>query len=169
MSRSHAIQSPGLHATKQARGYDSLQLSLKSVFGTTTNSMNAFDALPEHHTFVCCAASAAVLSRVDEHLNITQDLFRARPNVFPINATPSFYNPATPPSTPGKSRRGSPLKDGGCGITDKGLLGYSPDSPSKSRPNNRSREVSCVSLSRGGNLMAVGEVNWSAPRFAIFS
>ena len=168
-SRFHAMQSTGFSPTKQAREYNSLQLSLESVAGTTTNSANAFDTLPEHHTFVCSTGSAAVLSRVDEHLNITQHLFRARPNALPINATPSFYNPATPPITPGRSRHGSPLKEGSSGIIYNGLLDHSPDSPSQARANNRSRETSCVSLSRGGNLMAVGEVNWPAPRFAIFN
>lgn len=166
-SRFHASQTPGLNPAKQARECNKLQLNLESVVGTTTNSVNAFDALPEHHTFVCCAGSAAVLSRVDEHLNITQQIFRARSNALPINTTPSFYNPATPPSTPGKSRHGSPLKDGGCGITYNGLLDCPSNSPNQGRANNRSRETSCVSLSRGGNFVAVGEVNWPAPRFAV--
>lgn len=162
-SKFHATQIPGRSLTRQGRECNKLQLSLISVVGTTTNSVNAFDALPECHTFVCCASSAAVLSRVDEHLKITQQLFRARPNAIPINTTPSFYNAATPSSTPGKGRNGSPLKDGGCGIKYNNLLDHPPDSPSQGRANNRSRESSCVSLSRGGNLMAVGEVNWPAP------
>ena len=169
MSRTHAIQSPSLGPTKQAPAYNNLQIGLKSVAGNTTSSVNEFDALPEHHSFAYCAGSATVLSRVDEHLNITQQLFRAGPNAVPINATPSFYNPATPPNTPGKSRHGSPLKDRGCGVLYKGLLDYPPDSPSQGRVNNRSRETSCVSLSRGGNLMAVGEVNRPYPRFAILN
>ena len=159
MSRSHASRNAGPSHTRPAQELNSLRLSLNSVVGTTTDSVNSFDALPEHHTYVCCAGSAAVLARVDEHLNIIQHLFRARPNAAPINATPSFYNPATPPSTPGRSRYGSPLKDGGCGIVYNGLQNHHPDSPSQGRANNRSRETSCVSLSRGGNLMAVGEVN----------
>lgn len=167
MSRFHASQIPGLSPTKQAREYNNLLISFKSVAGNTTSSVNAFDALSEQQTFACCAGSAAVLSRVDEHLNITQQLFRARPNALPINATPSFYNPATPPNTPGKSRHGSPLKDTGCGVVHNGLQDYSSDSPSQGRVNNRSRETSCVSLSRGGNLMAVGEVIWPVPRFIV--
>lgn len=161
MSRFHASHNPGLNSTKQAQELNSLRLSLNSVVGTTTHSVNAFDALPEQHTFVYCAGSAAVLARVDEHLNITQQLFRAT-RATPLNAIPSFYNPATPPSTPAKNRNGSPSKDGG-------LQDYPSSSPSQGRANNRSRETSCVSLNRGGNLMAVGEVNWSAPGFAVFN
>ena len=167
-SRFHAIQTPGLLSTKQARENNNLQISFKSVAGNTTNSANAFDTLSDH-TFACCAGSAAVLSRVDEHLVITQQLFRARPNALPINATPSFYHPATPPNTPGKSRHGSPLKESGYGTIYNGLQDHPPDSPSQGRLNSRSRETSCVSLSRGGNLMAVGEVNWPVPRFTIIN
>ena len=163
MSRFHASHNPGLNSTKQAQELNSLRLSLNSVVGTTTHSVNAFDALPEQHTFVYCAGSAAVLARVDEHLNITQQLFRATPSATPLNAIPSFYNPATPPSTPAKNRNGSPSKDGGCGVI------YPSNSPGQDRANKRSRETSCVSLSRGGNLMAVGEVNWPAPGFAVFN
>ena len=144
MSRFHASPSSRCSSTKQSRELHSLQLSLKSIVGTTTNSVNAFDALPERHTFVCSAGPAAVLSRVDEHLNITQQLFRARANVLPVNASSSFYNPATPTSTPAKSRHGS--------------LDYLSNSPSQGKAINRSREASCVSLSRIGDLLAVGEV-----------
>ena len=169
MNSPHAIHSPRPNPTRQARECTNVQLSLNRVIGTTTSSANAFDALTEHHTFVCCAGSAAVLCRVDEHFNITQYSFRARPNASPINAIPSFYNPITPPGTQGKCRYRSPFKDGGSGTTHNGLLDYPPDSPSQGRANNRSRETSCVSLSREGSLMAVGEVKRPASKFATFN
>ena len=165
MGRLHASHSPGLSQTKQAQESNNFRLCLNSVIGTTTDSVNAFDALPEHHIFVCCAGSAAVLSRVDERLNITQQLFRVRPNASPVNATTSFYNAVTPPSTPAKSRYGSSSKDGGCGTIYNGVQEYHPKSPSHGKATNRSRETSCVSLSRRGDLVAVGEVNWPTPRF----
>ena len=165
MSRFHTPPNSGLSPAKHAQELGNLRLNFNNIVGTTTASANAFDALPEHHTFVSCAGPAAVLSRVDDHLNITQQLYRARPNASPVNATQSFYNPATPPNTPGKSRHGSPLKDGGCGTIYNGLQDYPPNSPSQGRANNRIRETSCVSLSRGGNLLAVGEVNWPASKF----
>ena len=168
-NRLHAVQASGFSATRHDREHGILQLSFRSVVGTTTSSINAFDALLEHNTFAYCAGSAAVLSRVDEELSITQHLFRARPNALPMNATPSFYNSATPPSTPGQSRRGSPLKDGDCGLIDRGLPEYYQGSPNQIRASNRSRETSCVSLSRGDNLMAVGEVKQPIPRLAIFN
>ena len=169
LSRLHASQNTSLNPTKQARELNNLRLSLKNVIGTTTDSVNAFDALPGYHSFVCCAGSAVVLSRVDEHLNISQQFFRARPNALPINAIPSFYNPATPPITPGKVRRGSSFKDESSRLIYNGSLNHPPSSPSQGRANNPSRETSCVSLSRGGDLMAVGEVNRLLPRFATFN
>lgn len=149
LSRFNASQSPNLTSTKQARDSYNLRLSLSNVVGITTNSVNAFDALPEHNTFVCCAGTAAVLSRVNENLQITQRVFRLRPNVSATNATPSFYNVATPPSALGKSRHGSPFKNAGFGVTHNGLVDYPPTSPSQGRANIWSRETSCVSLSRG--------------------
>ena len=157
----------GLNHNEQTHKNNNLHLSFKSLIGTTSISVNAFDALPEQNTFLCCAGSAVVLCRLDENLNITQQLFRARPDAIPIIATPSFYNPATPPNTPRRSRLVSPLKDGG-GLIYNASSDYVPDPTSQGRANNRSREVSCVSLNHGGNLMAVGEVNWSAPSFHIF-
>ena len=143
---------------KLSRDDKSLQLTLKIVIGTTTSSANAFDALPEHHSFVCCAGPAAILARVDEKLNVSQRLFRARPNAFSVNATPSFYNPSTPPNTPGKGRQGSPLKDGSYGIVSTTGFEYPPDSQGQSRAGSRSRESTCVALSRCGKFLAVGEV-----------
>ena len=166
LSRLHASQNTGLNHARPARELNNLQLSLKNVIGTTTNSVNAFDALPGHHSFVCCAGSAAVLSRVDEHLNISQQFFRAKLDASPINATPSFYNPATPPITPGKNRRESPFRDEGSRTIYNGSHNYPPNSPCQGRANNPNRETSCVSLSRGGDLMAIGEVNRLTPSFA---
>ena len=157
-SRFHPIQTPTQTPTKISRDDSGLQLTLKNVIGTTTSSANAFDAVAEHHTFVCCAGPAAILSRVDEKLNITQRLFRARPNALPINATPSFYNPSTPPTTPGRSRQGSPLKEGIYGIGSAASLEYSAETQGQSKASNRSKETTCVSLSRCGKFLAVGEV-----------
>ena len=160
----HASPNPGLSHVKQAQDSNNIRLSFDSVIGTTTDSANAFDSLPEHHTIAYCAGSATVLAQVDEHLNLTQRLFRVRPNASPVNVIPPFYNPATPPSTPGKSRYGSHSKDGGCETIYHNSQDYHSKSPSQTKATNRNRQTSCVSLSRG--VMAVGEVNRPAPRFA---
>ena len=158
-NRFHPTHTPTHTPVKQAREDSGLQLILKNVIGTTTRSPNAFDASPAHHTFVCCAGPAAILSQVDENLNITQRLFRARPNASPVNATPSFYNPSTPPITPARSRQGSPLKEGGYGLSSTASLEYAADSQGLVKAGNRSRECTCVSLSHCGKFLAVGEVS----------
>lgn len=158
-NRFHPTNTPTHTPVKQAREDSGLQLTLKNVIGTTTSSANAFDATPAHHTFVCCAGPAAILSQVDENLNITQRLFRARPNASPVNATPSFYNPSTPPNTPGRSRQGSPLKDAGYGLGSTASLEYAADPQGQGRAGIRSRESTCVSLSHYGKFLAVGEVS----------
>ena len=161
----HPSHNPGLIMTP-TQDLNNLRLSFDSVIGTTTDSANAFDSLPEYHTIAYCAGSATVLAHVDEQLNLTQRLFRVRPNVSPVNATPAFYNPATPPSTPGKSRYGSHSKDGGYEMIHPSLQDYYSKSPGQIKATNRNRQTSCLSLSRRGDLMAVGEVNRPAPRFA---
>ena len=152
-------QRTGQRIGRYVREGNGLQLALRITLGTTTGSVNAFDAVPEQNSFVCCAGPSAILSQVDEHLNITQRLFRANPQASPLNSTHSFYNPAAPPSTPGRNHRGSPLKDRGHGVTFTPNLKFTPDSPSHTgAANNRAREATCVSLSHEGKLLAVGEV-----------
>ena len=164
-SRSQTPHKSGSKPMKQVREMRSVQLELCNIIGNTINSINAFDSSMD--TFACCAGSFTILSRVDERLKITQRLFRTRRNALPINANLSYYNPAASPSATGKSRRESPLKDRGCGVACGNLSGY-PDSPSQGRADNLSKETSCVSLSRGGNLLAVGEVIRTVPRFDTF-
>ncbi len=136
-----------------------LRLTLRHVIGTTTSSSNAFDTDTENNSFVCCAGPAAILSHVDDQCDISQRLFRARDDGSAVNSTPSFYNPSTPTSTPSKSRQASPLKDRSYGLGPSALYESAPESLAHSKANTRSREATCVALSPGGQLLAVGEVN----------
>lgn len=134
------------------------RLHMKTVIGTTTSSPNSFDCHQEIETFVICAGSAVIVARVDAHLNITQQIFRARPNTRPVYETPSFYNPSTPPATTLRNRLPPSLKDVGYGA------GYhfeecASESPGTSQLIKRTREATCISLSSEGNLLAVGEVS----------
>lgn len=130
----------------------SWQLSLRSVIGTTTTSSNAFDTVPEHNVFAYCAGPAVIISKVDDELNVSQRLYRSKHSASPINGTSSFYNPITPPTTPSRSRHGSPLKEGSYGSDDISA------SPGSGRVGAWNREATCISLSRGGRFLAVGEV-----------
>lgn len=147
--------SPAL--AKPDREESGLQLTLKAVFGTTTASADGFDTDPRSNVFVCCAGPAAILSRVDTQLNITQQLYRARHDAAPVNAIPSFYNPSTPPNTPRKSHHPSPLKESTYGQGSARSLDVIPGSPGHG--STRNREVTCVALSPRANILAIGEVN----------
>lgn len=154
------IASPG--NTRQVREESGLSLGFKSIIGTTTTSANAFDADQETDSFVCCAGPAVVLYHVNEYCEISQQPFRAKENVLAINSSSSFYNSSTPPSTPIKGRHGSPLKDRGFGRGSSVFYETASSPSAHARANTRSREATCVSLSPGGKLLAVGEVNHAA-------
>lgn len=133
-------------------------LQLQTIIGTTTSSPNSFDCHPDIETFTVCAGSAVVVAKVDADLNITQKIFRAKPNVRPINETLSFYNPSTPPATTLRNRLASNSKEGGYGAGH--LFEESAgESPGTSQLAKRTREATCISLSSGGTLLAVGEVS----------
>ncbi len=157
-NRFHPGQTASPSSTRPSREESGLHLTLKNVIGTTTSSSNSFDTDPGNNSFVCCAGPAVILSEVDDHCDITQRLFRARESASAVNLTPSFYNPSTPPSTPSKSRQGSPLKDKSYGLGPSSFYENAPDSPAHGRANTRSREATCVSLSTVGQFLAVGEV-----------
>ena len=132
-------------------------LQLKTVIGTTTSSPNSFDSLLAINAFAVCAGSAVIVARVDAQLNITQHLFRARPNARPVNESFSFYSSTSPISSL-RSRLASSLKESGYRV------GHSYDdsggeSPGTSQICKRTREATCISLSPEGNLLAVGEVS----------
>lgn len=127
-------------------------LILRSVIGTTSSSNNAFDSHPEDRVFAYCAGPAVILLKVDEAFNVSQRLFRARHSASPINGTSSFYNTSTPPTTPSRSRHGSPLKEASYAADDFAA------SPGSGRASNWNREATCLSLSKGARFLAVGEV-----------
>lgn len=160
-NRSHPGHAASPIPARHGREDSGVHLTLKNIIGTTTSSANGFDANSENNVFACCAGPAAILSRVDEHCRISQQLFRARQIASALNSTPSFYNPSTPPSTPNRSRQGSPLKDGNYGPGSNSFGEDISDSPAHAKANARSREATCLSLSPGGQFLAVGEVNRS--------
>ena len=146
------------HDALQAREEAGFQVNLKSIIGTTTTSSNAFATSSDHDIFAYCAGPAVILSRVDENFNITQRLHRARPNAAPVNATQSFYSTYTPPTTPSKTRYNSPWKESTYASGSPAIGEYSQDSPKIGKAANWNREATCLSLSRNGRFLAVGEV-----------
>ena len=94
---SHRL-TPRKALAKPSRDENSLRFSLSGVIGTTTVSANAVDCLPDLNVVATCAGSAAILSRFDVHLNVTQRIFRAGPNATAVNVSSTFYNSNTPPA-----------------------------------------------------------------------
>ena len=137
---------------------DRFQFGLKTVIGSTTDSPNGFDFDTARNLFVYCAGPAAILCEVQNDLTISQRLFRARPNTSPINATSSFYNAATPPGTPTRAKNVTPLREGNYAGAN-GHLETVTEAIGGSKIQNRLREAKCISLSRHGDLLAIGEVS----------
>lgn len=137
---------------------DNLRLSLNGVIGTTILAANAIDCLQDRGMIVTCCGQAAVVSHVDEHLNVTQRIFRAGLNSVAPNTSHSFYHPGTPPAIRDLAARQSIVRDAGSGISVSGHTDLVADSPGRIKANTRTRSASCLSVSRDGNLLALGEV-----------
>lgn len=136
------------------------QLTLRTAIGTTTSSSCSFDSLDEYDIFAVCAGSAVVVSHVNHELKITQRLFRARPYAQPLTEPPSTYSYISSPSTTLRSRLAPSMRGSGHNISS-GLGGSTAESPAKGQASKRTKEVTCLSLSRCGKFLAVGEVSSS--------
>ncbi|EUC34786.1 hypothetical protein COCCADRAFT_3880 [Bipolaris zeicola 26-R-13] len=159
---------PRASPVKQARA--EVNLSLRQVIGTTTNSPNAFDSLPSGSTFGYAAGAAAVIAAIDDRGHVTQRFYRARPATNPINPSASIYGgPSTPTQNESRNRTAVSLRDASFGAS-------SASSPSSQdwadSPNNKAwttrdkiKAATCVSFSPDGRYFATGY----KPRVLIFS
>jgi hypothetical protein len=147
-------------------------LSLKRVIGTTVSSPTAFDTLPTEPIFAYTAGAATVVVNIDDASNITQRFFRARPTAVALQSVSNF--PGTP-STPtnvandGRNRTLAGLRDTGIPYSPSsphsGLEYFAADSPSgkSGAARGRIKAATCLSISRDGKLLAVGEVGSGSP------
>ncbi|KAL1850927.1 hypothetical protein Plec18170_006764 [Paecilomyces lecythidis] len=142
-------------------------LSLQTVIGTTTANPNGFSSHEPTKSFALCAGSAAILAEVDSDDNISQRFFRARPTATPVNPVTSFYNQATPPTTPDSRARSTPISKSGLGV---GTYRASPSADGSDTWSSRERikAVTSVDISPNGRFLAVGETGYN-PRVLIFS
>ncbi|KAI1322982.1 WD domain-containing protein [Xylariaceae sp. FL0255] len=138
------------------------RLSLKRVIGTTCASPTGFDAIPSSFAYIAGGAAVVVDVTDDEY---SQRFFRARPTAIPIYNTPSLPYSMNSPMTPkaNDSRNRSSLRDSS----------YNPewaDSPSSKTWTSRERikAATCLSLSKDGRFLAVGETGY-APRVLVYS
>ncbi|KAH6683069.1 WD40-repeat-containing domain protein [Halenospora varia] len=156
----------------KSQGLYNSGLSLKRIIGTTVSSPTAFDSLSSSRIFAYTAGAAAVVVNVDDTSNHSQRFFRARPTATP--ASNNAHAPSTPTNTAndGRNRAVGSLRDS--------ALPYSPSTPhtaldwgesptSKTwTSRERIKAATCLSLSRDGRFLAVGETGYS-PRVLIFS
>ena len=162
-----ASPSPFYKATPRSpvkQGRAEVNLSLRQVIGTTTNSPNAFDSLPSASTFGYAAGAAAVIASIDDHGHVTQRFYRARPATNPINPSASIYGgPSTPTQNESRNRAAISLRDAGFG----GSPAPSPsgqdwgDSPGNKAWSSKDKikAATCVSFSPDGKYFAVGEAS----------
>lgn len=136
------------------------RLSLKRVIGTTCASPTGLDVCPSAFAYI--AGGAVVVVNVDGE-TYNQRFYRARPTAIPIHgSTNQGYGQFTPSGTPkaNDSRNRVPIQRESS--YDRG------DSSSKTwTSRERIKAATCLSLSRDGRFLAVGETGYS-PRVLIF-
>ncbi|KAL3421881.1 WD repeat-containing protein 62 [Phlyctema vagabunda] len=162
--------------------YDST-LSLQRIIGTTVSSPAAFDTLPSAEIFAYCAGAAAVVVNVHEATDDaprrhSQRFFRARPTATALATVPTAsYAPSTPTNqysntaNDSRNRSNASLRDTAIPYSptvSHTHLDWGDSSPKTWTSRERIKAATCVSLSRDGRLLAVGETGYS-PRVLVFS
>lgn len=157
--------------------YDS-GLSLRRIIGTTVHSPTGFDSLSSQRTFAYTAGAAAVVVTLDKDLKYQQRFFRARPTTTPLAVSNGItsYTPSSPPNIVDESRNRAttPMRDGGFPSSFAPTTPVAqPDWPDTSGPKTwtsreRIKAATCLSISRDGRFLAVGETGYM-PRVLIFS
>lgn len=134
-------------------------LVLESVIGSTVFSNNALSAA-DANSFAFCAGSFVVLAVINEQLGFDQRLISVKPDALPIQATPTYYNPATPTKATGtRSYVNLPFKDDApFGTALSPPIDHNTDFHGRAKATCRSRNLSCLSLSPSGKFLTVGEV-----------
>ncbi len=142
------------------------ELSLRRIIGTTVCSPVGFDCLSSSKIFAYVAGASAVVIHLDDNLEPSQHFFRARPTAVPsVTVNDPSGAPSTPKNTANDSRNRSVVS------LRETVTGHSPatpyqaqldwsDSPSSKTWTSRERikAATCLSISKDGRFLAVGEV-----------
>ncbi|KAL8334611.1 hypothetical protein RB598_009058 [Gaeumannomyces tritici] len=142
---------------------DSSRLSLKRVIGTTCASPTGFDTIQSCFAYIAGGAVVVVDVQGKEY---SQRFYRARPTAVPVyGVTPVLHAPSTPNSTPKANDSRNRVA-----ASHRDSYGSNEDSPGSKTWTQRERikAATCLSLSRDGRFLAVGETGY-APRVLIFN
>ncbi|KAK2607245.1 hypothetical protein N8I77_005937 [Diaporthe amygdali] len=142
-------------------------LFLKRVIGTTCTSPTGFDSVEQSFCYI--AGGAVVVADIDGN-KYSQRFYRARPAAVPVfSVAPVQHGSSGPYATPkandARNRVAAAPRDSSYSSpSDWG------DSPASKTWTSRERikAATCVSLSRDGRFLAVGETGYS-PRVLIFT
>ena len=154
----HYTQTP----SKISRGVSDHHLKLKSIIGITTATTNGFAFSKSASAFAVCAGSAAAVAQVDCESNVTWKYFRAGPATSSAHGSGSNHElPRTP--APGESRLFSSLR-GKSSIKQarSPLFENAATPPDSTLTRQKTRAVTCVSMTADGEILAVGEVRITA-------
>ncbi len=149
----------------KSRGLYESGLSLRKIIGTTVSSPTAFDSLSCSRIFAYTAGAAAVVVNIDDTSKYSQRFFRARPTAVPLNNVNTAPRaPSTPTNTAndGRNRSVATLRDAAlpCSPSTPHTSLEWADSPTSKTWTSRERikAATCLSMSRDGRFLAVGEV-----------
>lgn len=143
---------------------DSSRLSLKRVIGTTCASPTGFDTIQSCFAYIAGGAVVVVDVQGKEY---SQRFYRARPTAVPVyGVSPILHAPSTPNSTP----KANDSRNRVAASSHRDSYGANEDSPGSKTWTQRERikAATCLSLSRNGRFLAVGETGY-APRVLIFN
>ena len=147
-------------------------LDLRTVIGTTTESLPGFACHPDSGTFAFCAGSTVVLARLDEAGQISQHFFRAQPSAGACNPVFSIYEENTTGGTPERRKRPPlPIRSAGFSVASTGSPRREWNEESSSKPwtaKDKVKATTSISLSSDGRFLAVGETGY-CPRVLIFA
>ncbi|KIW99767.1 uncharacterized protein Z518_10695 [Rhinocladiella mackenziei CBS 650.93] len=167
---SPVLAKPGPGLSRKTRPSD-VTLKLERVIGTTTNSPNGLTCCSATDSYAYCAGAVAVLAKVESDNIPSHRYFKARPTAPSLNPPTSHYE-SSPATTPSKRRSALFTPRKGQDDYNGGSFGREWLEESGGGQTWTAREriktASCVSLSRDGRWLAVGESGYN-PRVLLFS
>lgn len=159
---SHSTFPKAIRSPNKTRSIYESGLHLRSIIGTTVSSPNGFDSLPSSRIYAYVAGASAVVVNASNDGQYSQRFYRARPTAVPTNMGSTWGGvvPCTPSNVFHDSRsRASRESSTGLSPVTSSHNDHG-DSPASKTWTSRERikAATCLSMSRDGNYLAVGEV-----------